>query len=162
MDYSPLGSSVHWILQARILEWVASPFSRGSSQLRDQTQVSHFAGRFFTVYATKEVPRKTIILYVPLDCIPGKTRFPKTSLLSRMTKRCTTFQTILLLTCGLRWGLNCGPLPRGQGWLDGEDSWVGLSLPSFRPLAGCNWRLSSGNGICQSRKKKGGGREDSC
>ena len=39
---------VHGILQARILEWVAFPFSRGSSQLRDQTQVSRIAGRFFT------------------------------------------------------------------------------------------------------------------
>ena len=36
------------ILQARILEWVAFPFSRGSSQPRNQTQVSHIAGRFFT------------------------------------------------------------------------------------------------------------------
>ena len=41
------GSSVHGILQARILEWVAIPFSRGSSQPRDQSQVSHMAGRFF-------------------------------------------------------------------------------------------------------------------
>ena len=40
MDCSPPGSSVHGILQARILEWVAIPFSRGSSQPRDQTQVS--------------------------------------------------------------------------------------------------------------------------
>ena len=39
---------VHGILQATILEWVAFPFSRGSSQPRDQTQVSHTAGRFFT------------------------------------------------------------------------------------------------------------------
>ena len=43
------GSSAHGILQARILEWVAIPFSRGSSQPRDPTQVSHIAGRFFTV-----------------------------------------------------------------------------------------------------------------
>ena len=42
------GSSVHGILQERILEWVAIPFSRGSSQPRDQTQVSCIAGRFFT------------------------------------------------------------------------------------------------------------------
>ena len=41
-------------LQARILEWVAVPFSRGSSQPRDWTQVSHIAGRFFTSWATKE------------------------------------------------------------------------------------------------------------
>ena len=37
------------ILQARILEWVAMPSSRGSSQSRDQTQVSHIAGKFFTI-----------------------------------------------------------------------------------------------------------------
>ena len=40
MDRNPPGSSVHGILQARILEWVASPFSWGFSQLRDRTQVS--------------------------------------------------------------------------------------------------------------------------
>ena len=44
----PMDYTVHGILQARILEWVAFPFSRGSSQLRDETQVSHIAGRFFT------------------------------------------------------------------------------------------------------------------
>ena len=48
MDCSPPGSSVHGILQARILEWVAIPFSRGSSQPRDWTQVSCTASRFFT------------------------------------------------------------------------------------------------------------------
>ena len=45
---------VHGILQARILEWVAIPFSKGSSQPRDQTQVSCIAGRFFTSWATRE------------------------------------------------------------------------------------------------------------
>ena len=47
MDCSPAGSSVHGILQARILEWVTMPSSRGSSQPRDQTQVSCISGRFF-------------------------------------------------------------------------------------------------------------------
>ena len=55
MDCSPPGSSVHGSLQARILEWVAIPLSRGSSQPRDQTQVSHNAGRFFTIWATWDV-----------------------------------------------------------------------------------------------------------
>ena len=41
VDWSPLGSSVHGILQARILGWVAVPFSRGSSQPRDRTPISH-------------------------------------------------------------------------------------------------------------------------
>ena len=45
------------ILQARIMEWVAFPFSRGSSQPRDRTQVSRIAGGFFTSWATKEAPQ---------------------------------------------------------------------------------------------------------
>ena len=44
----PMDCIIHGILQARILEWVAYPFSRGSSQPRDRTQVSHIAGGFFT------------------------------------------------------------------------------------------------------------------
>ena len=50
----PPGSSVHRVLQARILQWVAIPFSRGSFPLRDRTQLSCIAGRFFTVWATRE------------------------------------------------------------------------------------------------------------
>ena len=53
MDYSPPGSSLHGILQARILEWVAISFSRGSSRPRDRTQVSCIAGKCFTVWASK-------------------------------------------------------------------------------------------------------------
>ena len=48
MDCSPPDSKVHGILQARILEWVAFPFFRGSSQPRDQTQVSCITDRFST------------------------------------------------------------------------------------------------------------------
>ena len=54
MDCSLLGSSVHGILLERILEWVAMPFSRGSSWPRDWTWVSCIAGRFFTVWATEK------------------------------------------------------------------------------------------------------------
>ena len=56
MDCSPPSSSVCGILQARILEWVAISFSKGSSQPRDQTWVSHIAGRCFTIWATRAVP----------------------------------------------------------------------------------------------------------
>ena len=56
MGCSPPGSSVHGILQARILQWVVIPFSRGSSLSRNQTWVSSIAGRFFTVWATREAP----------------------------------------------------------------------------------------------------------
>ena len=54
MDYSFPCSSVHGILQARILEWVAIFFSRGSSRPRDQISI---AGRFFTNWATKEAQK---------------------------------------------------------------------------------------------------------
>ena len=54
MDCSPPGSSVHGILQARVLEWVAISFSRGTSRPRDQTQDSYIAGEFFTVWATRQ------------------------------------------------------------------------------------------------------------
>ena len=60
MDCSPLGSSIHGILQARMLEWVATLFSRGSSRPRDQTQVSCIAGRFFTIWATGDTYQKTV------------------------------------------------------------------------------------------------------
>ena len=52
-DHSPPGSSVHGILQARILDWVTIPFTRGSSWLMDWTQVSSTASRFFTLWATQ-------------------------------------------------------------------------------------------------------------
>ena len=57
MDCSLPGSSVHGILQARILEWVAIPFSRASSQPKDWTQVSCISGRFSTVWES-ESPEK--------------------------------------------------------------------------------------------------------
>ena len=59
MDCSPTGSSVHGILQARILEWVAIPFSRGSSRPKDQTQVSCTEGRFFAVWATRKFNKRS-------------------------------------------------------------------------------------------------------
>ena len=71
MDWSPLGSSVQGIVQTRILEWVAIPFSRGSSRPRDQIQVSCIAGRFFTIWATKE----------PNKC-PDKKRYQRADSLS--------------------------------------------------------------------------------
>ena len=51
----PMDYTVRGIRQARILEWVAFPFSRGSSQPRDRMQFSHIVGRFFTSWATREV-----------------------------------------------------------------------------------------------------------
>ena len=55
------------ILQAQILEWVAMPSSRGSSQPRDRTQVSHIAGRFFTIWATREATVDKAVVNVRLQ-----------------------------------------------------------------------------------------------
>ena len=65
MDCSLPGSSAHGIFQARVLEWVAISFSRGSSWPRDQTCVSHIVGRCFTIWTTKEVISEVI------DISPG-------------------------------------------------------------------------------------------
>ena len=68
----------HGILQARILEWVAFPFSRGSSQPRDRTHVSHIVGRFFTSWTTREAH---LLLYSILKSrditLPTKVRLVK-------------------------------------------------------------------------------------
>ena len=56
MDCSLPGSSVRGIFQARVLEWIAISFSRGSSQPRNWTRVSCIAGTCFTIWATREAP----------------------------------------------------------------------------------------------------------
>ena len=60
MDSSQPGSSIHEIFQARILEWGAISFSRGSSWPRDRTWVSCIVGRHFTIWATREPKRKVM------------------------------------------------------------------------------------------------------
>ena len=68
--WTPMDDTVHGLLQARILEWVAFPFSRGSFQPRDQTQVSHIAG----ISLPAEPPGKPYISYIGTVsfCFPGK------------------------------------------------------------------------------------------
>ena len=66
MDYSLPSSSVHGILQERILEWVAISFSRGSSQPRDQNRVSCIAGRFFLPSEPPGKPSKAIYMIIKI------------------------------------------------------------------------------------------------
>ena len=56
-DWTELDYTIHGILQARTLEWVAVPFSRASFQPRDRTQVSNIAGRFFYQLSHQRIPR---------------------------------------------------------------------------------------------------------
>ena len=65
---SPMDCTVHGILQARILEWVVFPFSRGSSQPTDRTQVSRIAGRFLISWATREALSCLITYHFILEC----------------------------------------------------------------------------------------------
>ena len=93
MDCNPPDSSIHWISQTWILEWVTIPFYRRFFQPRDQTQVSHIAGRFFTNWATREallvyqfssVAQSCPILCNSMDCsTPG---FPVHHELPKLTQ----------------------------------------------------------------------------
>ena len=75
VDCSLPGSSIHGIFQARVLEWVAISFSRGSSQPRDQSRVFCIAGRRFTVWATRASAtsgefrgQRSLVAYSPWGC----------------------------------------------------------------------------------------------
>jgi len=82
----PMDYTVHGILQARILEWIASPFSRGSSQPRDLTQVSHIAGGFLTSWATREA-HKGVLEWVAYPLIdPGSPALQVDSLLTELSR----------------------------------------------------------------------------
>ena len=90
MDCSLPGSSVHGILQTRILEWVAVPFSKGSSQPRDWTWVSCIAGRLFTIWASREAQVYCIGYHVLQQDLPRPgssfTKFQQDVLLLLKTK----------------------------------------------------------------------------
>ena len=85
LDYNLPGSSVHGILQARILEWGAIPFSKGSSQPRNRTRVSCIVGTFFTIWAIREAPWwEVLLLYEAqgwnaprsMHCMEGSSQIP--------------------------------------------------------------------------------------
>ena len=136
--------TVHGILQARILECVAFPFSRGYSQPRDQTQISHIAGRFFTNWATRK-PREV-------------TRVVLSKLLPRGGRKSSLYVTVLAI--GIYLGKRFLELP---WWLSGKgstcqcrrcgfDSWIGKipwrrkwqPSPVFLPGKFCGeWSLMS-------------------
>ena len=101
MDCSPPGSSVHEIFQARILEWVAISFSRGSSQPRDWTQVSCTAGRFFTDWATREAQ----------EC----SKYHTTALISHASK-----VMLKILQARLQKYMNCEPPDLQAGFKKGR------------------------------------------
>ena len=72
MDCSPQGSPLHGIRQSRILEWVAIPFSRGSSWPRSRTWVSCIVGGFFTIWATSYLRARISVLSEASSVLPAR------------------------------------------------------------------------------------------
>ena len=129
----PMDYTVHGILQARILEWVAVPFSRGSSQPRDQAQVSHISGSFFTSWATREAPKR----------VRDQREVSKTSAMSDV------IQTAPLIRrwAGYNRGVNEGGVSGKASW--GEiPSWVwkGEKLARWPGLQDEGWSEGRGAG----------------
>ena len=102
----PMDCTVHGLFQARILEWVAFPFSRGSPQPRDWTQVSCIVGRFFTSWATREAQEYSSGYSIPspavlpnwgteprypelqVDSLPTELPGKPTNSIEKITKQC--------------------------------------------------------------------------
>ena len=85
MHYSPWGSSVHWILRARILEWIVIPFSREFSWPGVWTWVSFIAGRYFIIWATNPIHfTKYLPLFVSMTGVPNP-NFPPVIWLSYLS-----------------------------------------------------------------------------
>ena len=111
MDCSPPGSSVHGILQARILEWVTISFCRGSSRPRDRTRVSGIGGRRFNLWATREAPgnqRAPLCSSTPLTLRVCWQRHGWLELVSHSDSLCSPggrdLTSWLSFSVGVKWG----------------------------------------------------------
>ena len=113
MDCNPSGSSVHGILQARILEWVAMPSFRGSSQPRDWIQVSLIAGRFLSIWATREAhfysAAAKSLQSCPTLCNPMDYRLPGSSVHGILQAR--------ILECVAMYSSRGSSQPRDRTWV---------------------------------------------
>ena len=146
LDCSLPGSSVHGILQVRILEWVAISFFRGSSRLRNQTRVSCIAGRFFTNWATREAPILSLIgaqlwaTVVHSLILKKKTQPDWTLALSGHETSRRAIVIVLIIT-------NIHPLLSAKSWAKQFTCFISFNLHSnpklLLPLSlrGGNWGL---------------------
>ena len=99
MDFSLPGSSIRGIFQARLLQWVAISFSRGSSRPRDQTQVSGIAGRRFTLWATREAQSYTGLSNQHFHFHYGGIRITASTIITTTTIMFQTSDLLQILTC---------------------------------------------------------------
>ena len=136
MDCSLPGSSVHGILQGRILEWVAIPFSRGSSWPRDGTQVSCIAGRFFSVCVTRKAHYNPQSIWRPsfTSALHINFPFPLKEILQEIAKNVP-----LVFKCSPSDEPKCTFfLPYRIPWRSLKS--LGSSFSSLWPLRGCHTR----------------------
>ena len=137
MDCHPRGSSVHGILQARVLKWVSMPSSRRSSRATDQTQVSRIAGGFFTVQATRKACLFSLLFFKAREDLG----FPGGSVVKNLPSMQETWVRSLGGEDPLKEGMATTPvfLPRGS---HGQRSLAGYS-PLGRTESDVTERLSS-------------------
>ena len=112
---SPPGSSIHGTLQARIPEWVATPFFRGYSQPRDQTQVSRIAGKFFTIWAPRTMWDKPYKAFTSLPNTQPALKYQLSQSLKLLRSH-----WLKLLCC--HW--------KGYKWTPPNYAWIERSSPS--------------------------------
>ena len=130
MECSLPGSSFHWILQAKVLEWVAISFSRGSSRPRDRTQVSSIPGRCFNLWATREQGWSHLNLLSPrpmffttvLDYLPPCSRVHPFLVVSTVAVL-TLFQDPNMLVQGSTQNI--------FSYFDTKSSWFGTNIIAF-------------------------------
>ena len=140
MDCSLPGSSVHGIFQARILEWIAISFSRGSSWPRDRTQVSRIVERCFTVWATREGIKKkkknrTCSLITVLYTVAPIWIFSQTFITESRDCVCVLSHIWLFVT-----PMDCSP-PGSSAWdFPGKNTGAGCHFPiqGIFPIQGLN------------------------
>ena len=138
----PMDNTVHGILQARKLEWVAYPFSRGSARSRNQTGVSCIAGRFFTSWAIREACSMygtSFKVPTTLSCILSITLLWKLSWLGqwKQGRERISWSPRHLSWCRFDLGCRGNHLPHARG-------------STHRPVAHLDYQIASLHGAFQS------------
>ena len=127
VDCSPPSSSVHGILQARILEWVSISFSRGSSQPRDRTQVSHIAGRHFNLCTTRDALKYK-------NTVSQKTSYRDTELQKEKVTQGVS------KTLGITYYFHCAWRPQSSGKVERANQFLKSAIKKITQETSLEWK----------------------